>query len=76
MQQPKISILPTLSPPIVSGDDMSSFELDAESMSRLDRFRNRTVATIGTKAAAHLFGVVAFDLVFAVCCPPDSFLAM
>jgi hypothetical protein len=49
---------------------MSSFELDAESLSRLDRFKRRTVDTIGTKAAAHMFGHVTFDLVFAVFHPP------
>lgn len=71
---PKIWIPTTLSPLYVSGDDVSSFQLDAESLGRIDRFQHRTVKTIGTKNAANLFGALTLDLAFAVLLPSPLFL--
>ncbi|THV45183.1 hypothetical protein BGAL_0520g00050 [Botrytis galanthina] len=49
------SIPTTLEPFCVVGDDISSFELDRQSLDRLDRFRYRTVFTLGTPTAAGVF---------------------
>ncbi|KUJ13585.1 uncharacterized protein LY89DRAFT_160287 [Mollisia scopiformis] len=62
---PRIKIPTTLYPPIITGDDLSSFQLDTESLSRLDRFQHRTVGTIGTKSAGKLFAHLTVDLALA-----------
>ncbi|KAF7885441.1 uncharacterized protein EAF02_003950 [Botrytis sinoallii] len=54
----------TLEPLCVVGDDISSFELDRQSLDRLDRFRHRTVLTLGTPTAAGVFHEFA---VFMAC---------
>ncbi|KAF5867794.1 putative c6 finger domain protein [Botrytis fragariae] len=55
------SIPTTLEPFCVVGDDISLFELDRQSLHRLDRFRYRTVPTLGTPTTAggfHEFAVL------------------
>ncbi|ESZ93261.1 hypothetical protein SBOR_6361 [Sclerotinia borealis F-4128] len=51
----KSSIPITLEPSCIIGDDISFFELDRQSLYRLDRFRYRTVLSLGTPTAAGVF---------------------
>ncbi|TGO25785.1 hypothetical protein BPAE_0072g00050 [Botrytis paeoniae] len=60
--QQMASIPTTLEPFCVVGDDISLFELDRQSLYRLDRFRYRTVLTLGTPTAAGVFHEFAVSM--------------
>ncbi|CZR67965.1 related to ECM22 Sterol regulatory element binding protein, member of the fungus-specific Zn[2]-Cys[6] binuclear cluster family of transcription factors [Phialocephala subalpina] len=62
---PQFGVPRTIYPPIITGDDMGSFQLDMDSLGRLDRFQNRTVHTVGTKSAGKLFARLTVDLALA-----------
>jgi hypothetical protein len=62
---PKKPIIPiTLEPSITIGDDISSIVLDRQSLARLDRFRNRTVLSMGTPTTAEIFQNVSYSMAF------------
>ncbi|KAF7896642.1 uncharacterized protein EAF01_009045 [Botrytis porri] len=58
------SIPTTLEPFCVIGDDISLFELDRQNLHRLDRFRYRTVITLGTPTAAGIFHEFAISMAY------------
>jgi hypothetical protein len=62
LKKPIIPI--TLEPSITIGDDISSMVLDRQSLSRLDRFRNRTVLSIGTPTTSELFQNISYSMAF------------
>ena len=52
--------------PIISTDATTSFELDIQSMDRLNRFRNRTMLTLGSSAIVNLYATEILKLAFSV----------
>ncbi|PQE05610.1 C6 finger domain protein [Rutstroemia sp. NJR-2017a BBW] len=62
LKKPTIPI--TLEPSITIGDGMSSMILDRQSLARLDRFRNRTVLSIGTPTTSELFQNISYSMAF------------
>ncbi|KAM3084451.1 hypothetical protein ACMFMG_001445 [Clarireedia jacksonii] len=62
---PKKPVIPaTLESSITFGDDISTMVLDRQSLARLDRFRYRTVLSMGTPTTATLFEKVSFTMAF------------
>ncbi|CAD6445951.1 97145071-95b0-4e2d-b7f8-a6ec2358420b [Sclerotinia trifoliorum] len=58
----KPNIPTTLEPPCTIGDGISFFELDRQSLCRLDHFRRRTVSSLLTPAAAGVFQEFAIPM--------------
>ena len=44
-----------LRPVVIVGAGPDSFELDQDSLARLERFRNRTVTSVGTPKSHHIY---------------------
>ncbi|KAG9231116.1 hypothetical protein BJ875DRAFT_470444 [Amylocarpus encephaloides] len=60
--QPKPSVPRFLYPPVISTDGYSSFELDRGCLDRLNRFRTRTVLSIGPPKTACVYQNIAVSM--------------
>lgn len=66
------SLGPILKPYAISADGTTSFELDGQCMNQLDRFRYRTMFTLGGPHLVQIFEKESLKMAYAVCLRPKD----